>query len=336
MDARTLKSHRLQDRTAIARADANHAISAHEADIVEYISSMTLTDKVSGALKYQGGRLWSKSDPDPQDLVILQGLSSRSPEPSSPSFSLPPNRHNQEASSCEASRRIRVDSHIRHLAGIKASVAALSNQTSKELADLASHFGDPSTVFPLKPLLSVCADLRNQLNEVKGKQAAVVETKRTIVEQLDHIQDLLDKAKRDWKQKWVEYSAAATMAAENELNTGLSPSLHTLYVVLISIIDHHFIPFLQNVDPILQVSLFMVVACHIVLNISRRGCNFMLSMLQYVVQLALMRITPNLSTREQKLMSDFPVDPRSATAQFRLDGKSVIYAVCPNPKCYHT
>ena len=59
-------------------------------------------------------------------------------------------------------------------------------------------------------------------------------------------------------------------------------------------------------------------------------------MLQYIVQLAFMKIHPNLSPREQKLMSDFPVDPRSATAQFHLEGKSVIYAVCPNPKCHQT
>jgi hypothetical protein len=62
----------------------------------------------------------------------------------------------------------------------------------------------------------------------------------------------------------------------------------------------------------------------------------MLSMLQYVIQLALMRTSPRLSPREQKLMSDFPVDPRAATAQFHLDGKSTVYAVCPNPKCHRT
>lgn len=59
-------------------------------------------------------------------------------------------------------------------------------------------------------------------------------------------------------------------------------------------------------------------------------------MLQYIVQLALMRVTPNLSARDQKLMSDFPVDPRSAAAQFHVEGKSVVYAVCPNPKCHCT
>src|ERR1700690_381096 len=108
------------------------------------------------------------------------------------------------------------------------------------------------------------------------------------------------------------------------------------YLTLIESSGHHFLPFLQGVDPILQVSLFMAVACHIVLNVGRRGCSFMLSMLQYIVQLALMRVTPNLSARDQKLMSDFPVDPRSAAAQFQVEGKSVVYAVCPNPKCHCT
>ena len=62
----------------------------------------------------------------------------------------------------------------------------------------------------------------------------------------------------------------------------------------------------------------------------------MLSMLQYVVQLAFMHSQPRLSQRDQKVMSDFPSDIRSATAQFLLEGKHTIYAVCPNPKCHHT
>jgi hypothetical protein len=59
-------------------------------------------------------------------------------------------------------------------------------------------------------------------------------------------------------------------------------------------------------------------------------------MLQYIVQLAMMQITLNLSPRKQKLMSDFPVDSCSAMDQFHLKGKGVIYAVCPNPKCHCT
>jgi hypothetical protein len=59
-------------------------------------------------------------------------------------------------------------------------------------------------------------------------------------------------------------------------------------------------------------------------------------MLQYIVQLTMMQITLNLSPHKQKLMSDFTVDPRSAMDQFHPEGKSVIYAVCPNPKCHCT
>jgi Transposase family tnp2 len=80
----------------------------------------------------------------------------------------------------------------------------------------------------------------------------------------------------------------------------------------------------------------MVVACHIILKTARRGCNFILGMLQYIVQLALMRDHANLSQRDQKLMSDFPGDIRSILEQFYLDGRSTIYAVCPNPKCHCT
>jgi hypothetical protein len=59
-------------------------------------------------------------------------------------------------------------------------------------------------------------------------------------------------------------------------------------------------------------------------------------MLHYIVQLTMMCVSPNLSPHEQKLMLDFLVDPHSATDQFHLEGKSVIYAVYPNPKCHCT
>ena len=103
-----------------------------------------------------------------------------------------------------------------------------------------------------------------------------------------------------------------------------------------NITDHHFRSILRGVDPILQVSVFMVVACHIVLGVGHWGCNFMLSMLQYVVQLAFMHSQSRLLQHDQKVMSDFPGDIRSATAQFLLDRKHTIYTVCPNPKCHHT
>jgi hypothetical protein len=87
----------------------------------------------------------------------------------------------------------------------------------------------------------------------------------------------------------------------------------------------------------IQVSIFLMVALRIVLNVSRRECHFLLAMLQYILQLALSRsIMSRLSQNDQKLLSDFPADPDTATKHFHLDGKSIIYAVCPNGKCHQT
>lgn len=62
----------------------------------------------------------------------------------------------------------------------------------------------------------------------------------------------------------------------------------------------------------------------------------MFTILQYITQLALMRNTPNLNQRDQKLLSDFPNDIRSARKALNLDGKHTIYAVCPKDTCHRT
>lgn len=86
----------------------------------------------------------------------------------------------------------------------------------------------------------------------------------------------------------------------------------------------------------IQVSIFLMVALRIVLNVPRRGCHFLLAMLQYILQLTLSRTRSHLSQNDQKLLSDFPADPDQAAKYFRLDGKSIIYAVCPNGKCHQS
>ena len=101
-------------------------------------------------------------------------------------------------------------------------------------------------------------------------------------------------------------------------------------------LDHHHHRILKGADPMIQVSVFLVVALRVVLGVPRRGCSFLMAMLQYILQLALLRSRSQLSPNEQKLLSDFPADPETATKHFHLDGKSIIYAVCPNGKCHQT
>lgn len=97
---------------------------------------------------------------------------------------------------------------------------------------------------------------------------------------------------------------------------------------------HHFEPIFGNVDPVLQVTFFLVVTCQVLLGVSRRGCKFMLKMIQYIIQLSLLRAGPNLTQRDQKLLSDIPNDICTAESQFHLKNEHTIYAVCPNPDCH--
>jgi len=99
---------------------------------------------------------------------------------------------------------------------------------------------------------------------------------------------------------------------------------------------HHFKPVLQDVNPVLQVTFFMVTVCHVLLGVSRRGCTFMLRMVQYIIHLTLLRLGPHLSQGDEKLLSDIPTDPRATEKVFSLDNKTTILAVCPNPNCHFT
>ncbi len=76
-----------------------------------------------------------------------------------------------------------------------------------------------------------------------------------------------------------------------------------------------------------------MVVLQVILHSSRQSCHFVLSMLQYMVQLCLLRNGRNLNVYDQKLLADFPKDPDSATKQFKLETKEVIYAVCPKHQC---
>ena len=80
----------------------------------------------------------------------------------------------------------------------------------------------------------------------------------------------------------------------------------------------------------------MVTVCHVLFGVSRRGCTFMLRMVQYIIHLALLRLGPDLSQGDEKLLSDIPTDPRAIEEAFTLDNKTTIYAVCPNPNCHFT
>jgi hypothetical protein len=82
-------------------------------------------------------------------------------------------------------------------------------------------------------------------------------------------------------------------------------------------------------DPIHQLSIFLVVACQVILGQSHHGCSFMFSMLQYLIQLCLMRDTEKISQCDRHLLSNFLADPCPAEIALLLDRQSTILLFAP-------
>ncbi len=78
----------------------------------------------------------------------------------------------------------------------------------------------------------------------------------------------------------------------------------------------------------------MVVVSRVILGVARRGCNFLLQMTQYIIHLSFLHAGPHLSQRDQKILSNIPMDIRETENQFSLENESMIYAVCPDPNCH--
>ena len=141
----------------------------------------------------------------------------------------------------------------------------------------------------------------------------------------------------NWLGRKSGRSCAQTGENKQEWNTQLvsRPAFcDILFCLHRDIIDRFFEPILVGVDPIHQLSIFLVIACQVILGQSRRGCSFMFSMLQYLVQLCLMRNAEKLPPRDQLLLSDFPGDPRPAEKALCLDRQSIIFAMCPKDSCH--
>lgn len=103
------------------------------------------------------------------------------------------------------------------------------------------------------------------------------------------------------------------------------------------LVGYHFQGALTGASPIIQLVVLMIVACHIILGFSRRGCSWLFSMARYICQTtyfeAIGRST-GLSPYFTGILGGFPRDVRAATEQFHLEGKATIYAACPN--CHTT
>jgi hypothetical protein len=83
----------------------------------------------------------------------------------------------------------------------------------------------------------------------------------------------------------------------------------------------------------MQVSIFLGVVCSVLAEISRRFGDFLMGLVSILIKLALQFQDGQPSLMHENICSNIPTMITSALAHFKLDGRVMIYTVCPACNC---
>jgi hypothetical protein len=96
--------------------------------------------------------------------------------------------------------------------------------------------------------------------------------------------------------------------------------------------DHHYEVPADRCNEIAQVCIFLGVVCNVIMGVSRRGGDLIMSLIAIVVQLVF-RSNPGNETRQADTLAQIPPSITAALSKLNLEGRNTIYAVCPACHC---
>jgi hypothetical protein len=98
------------------------------------------------------------------------------------------------------------------------------------------------------------------------------------------------------------------------------------------LLDHHYEVPADRCNSIAQVCIFLGVVCSVIMGVSRRGGDLIMSLIAIIVHLVYQN-NPGNETRHADTLAQIPSSITAALSMLNLDGQSTIYAVCPNCHC---
>ena len=323
VDPRTLKNHTSTDQTIRyqrAYEAYQQALNDQEERIATYFTSLALSDdsKSFESQSLSGNHMWHGE--------------------------VAPSRNNLDSCSEQSTTRQLTNSErvLQRLNEIDAAVDVVIKDMTQLLAVIDDDGSTSKSSALIKGLLARIKQLDDDLQRavVKSfKKSIITDFRQSIGHKLSDAHATLCTALegcKAMKQARRNESVNPTNLPTYQSGT-ISASLGSIILIL-QLADHFFRPILPNVDPALQISYFLAVACYVVFHIGRRGCNFILSTVSYIAHITALRggTSNHLSQHDQKLLSDFVSDVRIPADHFNLEGKYTIYAICPNSECHRS
>ncbi len=321
--ANVLRAHSL-DQLA---HETNHELNCDvEDDEIEQLTSKiagtTLADQMNGpATTVPGGRLWGHYFSKAESPLPTSPFASHIPRENVPSLSsnqdTPPRSREVELLRCLSSLDIDINAFVDE---VELDVGQICLPSSKEHPE----------PFPLQTLITKFGFLQSRLDTVSFKSPAVKLRKECLETKLAAAGELLQNARCSWDVRLKKIQKVKTPSKGVHFDTcQCRHSLRFFKKNYNLILAHHYTPILLGADPVLQVSFFMIITCQVILGVSRRGCNFLLQMTQYIINLVILRAGSNIPQRDQKLLSDIPTDFRRTEEQFHL--KTQLHCCCCMP-----
>jgi hypothetical protein len=203
---RVFDAHSKLDRAAQARrlqAASERILDDQVEALSTYVSSMTLSDKLTGASQHPGGRFWSKSSTHEESTEkISHGYGPYG----------------------GVSRHELTDRNLRLLRDIEESLNRLEADAKHQLATIGVPLaGD--TPFPLRPLIVAVLNIQNQLVGIKQRISSVGEVKSSLVSKAQNLLAILQHSRSQWMDKAKQCSQEQVSGASSVLNSGMWISL---------------------------------------------------------------------------------------------------------------
>ncbi|SJL15208.1 uncharacterized protein ARMOST_18694 [Armillaria ostoyae] len=314
-DARTARRHQEEDWAHNLLHVQAEEIHLQDDRIAEYIDNMMMGGESLNSTINLAGRMWSK---EPVGTEIPHFRSSCYSTDADTSDSAAGESRASKPHFHDVPRRKRIAVAMDVLKNIAFTLDDLTFSLSAELIRLRS-IKETSPDFPLTPFHDQTNELHARLERVISKEACVKMLKNDLEKTLADIDDQISRYRKTWQVSVLRLQEAKASASGVHYNT-----------------DQHFRPILSLMDSVTLLSVFMVISCHVILCVSRRGCAWILGMLCYIIQTVFLDFTSvsQMSPAHQNILADFPRDVRTPTAKFDLDSRSTVYAICPDPKCH--
>ena len=196
---RVFDAHSKLDRAAqICKLQAASKCVLKDQDevLATYISSMTLSDKISGASQHPSDQLWSKSsnnEESAEDILHCWG---------------------------GVSHRELIDRNLQLLRDIEQSLHKLQADANCQLPTIEVPLTRESP-FPLKPLIVAVLDIQSHLVSIKLKFPSVNETKASISSKAQDLLGRLQHSQHQWMDQAKQCMQEPVTQASADFNTGM-------------------------------------------------------------------------------------------------------------------